>query len=171
MTNWFNLTDKYIYIFTITAHFIPNVNFVLTKKEVELNFMCCKWLDIYVWSAFSKSVETFPVVYDAFALNPVRCKMLQYNNNGGDTHEQCTGSLRSESSSLGSSRRCSLIHTRLVCGGSRSIIFMKTIIKDFRGIYNLHTTNESSVHWSTNYRNTSPVCWPLCRTPHQRQRE
>lgn len=45
--------------------------------------------------------------------------MVLWWNNWGGTHEQCTGFPRSESSSLGSSRRCSLSRTHLVWGRRR----------------------------------------------------
>lgn len=96
------------------------------KFKLKLNLLCRitvgNVIDDY-WTNDPRAEWNMMLVRAEAETNPETCRcwciQMIINNldcDRGDTHGRCTGSLRSESSSLGSSRRCSSCHTHLVCG-------------------------------------------------------
>lgn len=90
--------------------------------------MCCKSMNIQAWSLawFFQPSRTFQVM--CVTLCDWKAPIKKEQGAGllenycwrwraqSSTHGQCTGFLQWESSSQGSSRRCFLSHTHLVCG-------------------------------------------------------
>lgn len=174
--------------------------------------MCCKSMNIQAWSLawFFQPSRTFQVM--CVTLCDWKAPIKKEQGAGllenycwrwraqSSTHGQCTGFLQWESSSQGSSRRCFLSHTHLVCGRHstrRSIIQIThkssqvhfiyinhnyRLVFLLHNLYNIHHALsldlialyrwKLSDYWSTYGGNKSPVSWPpLCRTLHQTQQE